>query len=415
MDPRVLLLVGGAETPELRHALARRRGRAVLMSFAEILATVDDDPIWAGKEAADFRQPLAVARRIGELHVRHAFAGIVPLGEFGLLPAAMAAQRLGLPGPPLRAVMDTRDKRRMRQVLEAAGLGQVRHAACRSVGEAEAFLRKVGGSIIVKPEDGTGSDGVSRVEDPSQLEAAFTLARGARAVGGVLCEEFVEGPEVSVEGVCVGRRFVPVAMTDKLTDDRFLETGHDQPTGHSRATQQAAFDLAGRILEALGVADAVTHTEFKLTPRGPVLIETHTRMGGDRIHVLTHHTTGVDLADTMVALALGERPDIAPYATGRAASIRFVVGRAGRIARIDAAGADGGFVEEVKLAVGPGAVVRGRSSSLDRLGHVLAVAPRCEQAAQAADEARARVAVEYEVETAAFARREEEPWTAPVA
>lgn len=405
--PRIVLLAGGAETPELRDALERRGCRGVLLTFARTLETLEDHRVWAGTEGADFRQPLTVARRMAELHERYRFAGIVALGEFGLLPAAMAASRLGLPAPSLRAVMETRDKRRMREVLEEAGLGQVRHAACRSVSEGEAFLARIGGPIIVKPQDGTGSDGVSRVDHRAQLEGAFTLARGARSAGGVLCEEFLEGPEVSVEGVCVGGRFRPVAMTDKITDERFLETGHDQPSAYPSATQQAAFDLAGRVLAALGVTDAVTHTEFKMTSRGPVLIETHTRMGGDRIHVLTHRTTGVDLADVMVALALGETPEIDPRPTGRAASIRFLAGPGGRVARTDvAAAAASPFVEEVKLAVRPGDRVGGRSSSIDRLGHVLAVAPHRREASAAAEEARGRLVVEYALE---------EAWTAPVA
>ena len=51
-------------------------------------------------------------------------------------------------------------------------------------------------SIVVKPILGTGSDGVSRVDSPDQLGAAFALAGQARSFGGVLCEEFVPGPEV---------------------------------------------------------------------------------------------------------------------------------------------------------------------------------------------------------------------------
>lgn len=404
-EPRRVLIVGGSQIGGLFGAVERRGLEAVVLGLREVL---DRFPLPAGvrhAEVLDPTQPLPVlVRRIETLGRAHDVAGLVPIMEYALLPAAMATERLGRPGPGTKAVLNTRDKLRMRRVLEAAGLGQVRHAACRTLDEARRFREEVGGPIFVKPVLGTASDGVSRVDGEQDLEAAFAVAARARAFGGVLCEEFLEGPEVSVEGYSVSGVFLPVAITDKIIDHRFLEVGHSQPSGHPEEDQRAAATLTGRVLEALGVRDGVSHTEVKLTPRGPVLVETHTRMAGGNIHRLTERTTGVDLADLMVAFALGERPEARPQPTGRGASIRFLVGRPGRIAAA-VVPPPPPEIEEARIYLEAGETVGERSSSLDRLGHVLAVAESGPAATAAAEAFRDRIRVRYEGEAASLDER----------
>jgi biotin carboxylase len=394
--PRRLLLMGGAGVPELEQAVARRGWRAVLFTYAEGNRAPSASGTIERVEAVDFAQPVEVVRRVAALHAARELERVVPVTEFGLLPAALAIAQLRLPGPSVRAVRNTRDKLHMRRTLEQAGCGQVSYAACRDVGEARRFLERTAGPIILKPVSGTGSEGVSRVTSAEELPAAFERAVGAAGFMGVLCEEYVEGPEVSLEGYSVAGRFVPVALTDKLTDERFLEIGHQQPSAQAREVFETVAEHAARALAALGVTDGVTHSELRLTTRGPVLIETHTRMGGGSLHVLTQLTTGVDLADLMVAFALGEATSAQPAATGRGAAIRFLVGRPGRVAGVDAPPLDSApGIHEVRLPE-VGRTVAARSASRERLGHVIATGPTGEAAGRAASAYAARIRIHYE-------------------
>ena len=405
---RVLIVAGGTQISGLFEAVERRHARAILLGLPELLAMQQAmPPCLDHVEALDLTQPLPLlVRSIRGLAEAHRCAGIVPILEYGLVAAAFAARQLALPGPPVKVVQNTRDKARMRSVLARSGLGQVRYATCSNVGEGQEFLEAVGAAIVVKPVLGTASDGVSRVDRVEQLGRAFALAGRARAFGGVICEELIEGPEVSVEGYSVDGAFTLVAITDKITDERFLEIGHSQPSAHPLATQTATGAFVARVLSALGVTDGVSHTEVKLTPKGPVLIETHTRLGGDNIHLLTRRTTGVDLPDLMVGFALGEKPTILPRSTGCGAAVRFLVPRPGRIARIDVPALTDG-IEEATVYFKPGSAVGERSSSLDRLGHVVAVAESADSAGRAAEAFRDCIRVEYV--------GEEEGWTAQVA
>ncbi len=397
-SPR-LLFIGGGSVPEFERAAARRGWRASMFTY--------HDPVTAAGlrvgtlgvidhvQAVDWAQPLDVVRRIVDLYGSGDIECVVPDDEFGLLPAALATNQLGIPGPSLRAVRNTRDKLHMRRTLEEVGLGQVQYAVCHDLTEAQAFLERVGGAVILKPVTGTGSEGVSRVTSSTELSDAFTAAASATGSMAILCEEYIEGPEVSLEGYSLDGKFVPVALTDKLTDERFLEIGHQQPSAHPQNVFAAAVDIADRALRALGIENGVTHTEFRIAARGPVLIETHTRMGGGHLHVLTRLSTGVDLADAVVAFSLGETVDARPVPQGRAAAIRYILGRPGVVRGVNVPPLKEG--DGIHAVLGPplGKVVTGRGSSRERLGHVIATGPTPQAAGTAAEAFMARIQVDY--------------------
>lgn len=385
--PPSVVLVGGGGVPELRAAVARRGLHPVLFHFDLGQPLPPSDEGLSVVTAPALTRPLDVVRALVKLPESHGAVAIAPVTEYGLLPAAMAASQLGLPGPGTLAVYNTRDKRRMRLALERAGLPQLRWAACGNLAEAREFMRSVGGAIILKPVSGSGSEGVSRVGHEDLLESAWQLASSAEGFAGVLCEEYVEGPEVSLEGYSVSGHFVPVALTDKVLDARFIEVGHQQPSAHPPEVFQAVADLAARSLKALGVRDAVSHSEFRLGPRGPVLIETHTRFGGGCIHVLTRLSTGVDLADVLVGLALGEQPDVRPQDMGQGAAVRLPVGQhAGVLEGLEfPARQPGDGLHDVRSYYPAGHALTGRGSSRARLGHVIATGPTVAAAAERAE------------------------------
>jgi biotin carboxylase len=398
VSSRRLLLVGGSQVPGLARA-ARRHGLEpiLLLDEDELCSVGGTDDGQGGVDVQRFHS--AALRRILDLHEAHPLAGIVPVLQYGLAPAALALRRLGLPGPSPAAVERTANKVRMRQVLERAGLGQVRFAACGSPEEAEAFRRAVGGPIIVKPADGTGSEGVSRVNGAEELRPAFERADSGGAARGVLCEEFISGPEVSLEGYVVGGRVVPVAVTDKLSDARFLELGHTQPSRHPSEVQEAAWAVTERALAALGVDGALCHAEVRLSARGPVIVEIHPRIGGDHIPVLTALTTGVDLADVAVALALGEVPTARPRPTGVASAVAYLPPRAGTVRTVAMPPLESGTgVQRAGpgLLVKVGARLRGRSASWDRLAYAITAGPTAEAALEAARAHLGSMRIEFE-------------------
>ncbi|HEY0143936.1 MAG TPA: ATP-grasp domain-containing protein [Thermoanaerobaculia bacterium] len=391
-----LLVIGGAANAELLNMATRRGLELVVLSVPALLENVvPRDPIVA-LEPIHFQQSLpAIVNDIIEVATRYEVAGIITIMEFSLMPATLAAQKLGLPTQPMKAVRNTRDKVQMRRVLSAAGMGQVDFAGCRTLDEARAFFAKASAPIILKPLSGTGSDGVTLVHDEARLEAAWQLASGSLAFGGIICESYIDGPEVSVEGYVSRGEFVPVAITDKITNEQFLEIGHSQPTRKAADLQAEIYDYVARVLQALGVDECWTHTEVRLSRNGPVIIETHTRPGGASIDLLTRRTTGVSTYDVMFDFALGITPVDRPLVTGEAAVVRFVMSEPGVIASIDVPPVPES-IAFVQIDYKAGHTISERSASANRLGHMVGVGADVDEATRNAESFRDRVVVSYE-------------------
>jgi biotin carboxylase len=162
------------------------------------------------------------------------------------------------------------------------------------------------------------------------VKAAFGVAMGAATVdqsrygGGAIVEGYVGGPEISVDAAVHKGEYLPLFVARKQTSDQpyFEEVGHivdaDDPLLHDTDLM----DILARAHRALGVADGITHTEVRLTDRGPLIIEVNGRLGGDLIPFLGRTATGIDPGEILFAVTVGHRPVIAPTQHA-VAGIRF--------------------------------------------------------------------------------------------
>ncbi|MBP5910826.1 carboxylate--amine ligase, partial [Streptomyces sp. LBUM 1478] len=115
------------------------------------------------------------------------------------------------------------------------------------------------------------------------------------------------------------------------------------------------------------------HTEIKLTPAGPRVVEVNPRPAGNRITELIRHVTGIDLAAAAVEVALGRAPDLRRRETGlRSAAVGFLVPQSsGTLVALDGGPlTDAAGVLEAQLAE-PGRQVRQAGSNNEYLGHVM--------------------------------------------
>jgi biotin carboxylase len=153
--------------------------------------------------------------------------------------------------------------------------------------------------------------------------------------------------------------------------------------------EKAVGGVALAALGALGLGFGAAHTEIRLGPRGPVVIEVNPRLAGGQIPTLVRLATGIDLVGAAVDAAIGATPPLPPPDPGHA-SIRFLVApQAGRVRRtggVATAAAVPGVVD-VAVTAHPGQRVGGTGSFLDRVGHVIAAAPTGPAARCAADTA----------------------------
>ncbi|WP_232247814.1 ATP-grasp domain-containing protein [Kitasatospora azatica] len=244
--------------------------------------------------------------------------GLLTYDELLVEPVARLAASVGLPYTDAEAVRHCKDKSALRALLSEAGVSPVRFAVALTEQEAIRAADEIGYPVVLKPRALGGSIGVVRVQDEKELLTAFTVAADAQAPdgtasahSGVLIEEYLDGPEYSVDCVTWEGRTTPLVVAEKEIGfpPYFEETGHIVPAAE-HPDLAAAIDMVVQAHAVVGLDRLVSHSEFKLTSRGPRIVEINVRLGGDLIPYLGHLSSGVDVAGAAASVAVGLEPDL---------------------------------------------------------------------------------------------------------
>lgn len=287
-------------------------------------------------------------------------------------------------------------KNHMRDRLRENGVPIPAYYAVQSFEELKTAAALLKGRCIVKPSDNAGSRGVVLVEEDAsgkeeELRRIYEYSRSCSRNGILMAEEYMEGPEVSVEAMTVKGQTTILTITDKFLTPPpyFVELGHSQPSRLEEVVQERIREIALQAVKAIRLVNGPSHTEVKVTRDGPRIVEIAARLGGDFITSrLVPLSTGVDMVGSSVLLAAGGEVDLAPKQS-RGAAICFIPAASGilRSMDVDPAVYEMEGVEEVVLYKTPGEAVSGTRSSNDRLGHVIAVGRSPEEAMERAKQA----------------------------
>lgn len=267
----------------------------------------------------------ALVTTLRPLHKALGFDGVLSSCDYYLPAVAAVAQDLGLPGGADAKVVAACRKDHARQVLAVAGVPGPRYAVATEWTEIQYAALEIGFPLVVKPVDLCAGMFVRRADDVAQLREAVNgvqalpvNARGQRRQPQVLLEEYLAGPEFSVETVTWAGRTTVLGITDKSLagEPWFIETGHMFPAAISPTQAESIATVARSALEVLGITHAVAHTEVRLTAAGPKVVEINPRPGGNQITELVRRVTGVNLTKAYVQIALGSEPDLSSSETG---------------------------------------------------------------------------------------------------
>jgi len=318
---------------------------------------------------------------------------ISPGADWTVGVAARIAERVGLPHPidAATATLVT-SKARQRERLAEAGVPQPRLYPSG----ADPAL-----PCVVKPADQQGQRGISVVRSTEELAAAIAAATAVSRGGGYVVEEHVDGPEVTVNAVCVDGEHVPLAVTDRITAEPpafGVALAHVWP---SQRDVGAAVEAARAAATALGVRDGPTYTQIRLGEDGPRVVELAARLGGGHDAELVEAATGVALNAIALDCALGRKvslPAIDHDTGSMGACVVFLVAPQGTLRSIEgveaAAGVDG--VRWVRVYRRPGWRFGPLLRGADRAGAILAVGASRKEALERAR--RAAQAVRFEVD-----------------
>ena len=273
----------------------------LLRRFGPVVATGDLDP--EGTAAA-----------VGAHHPD----GIVTYFDSGMVKLADVAARLSLPFSTHDTAEALVDKVRQREMLEAAGLRGPRWWSLDAADGPEAAIEAVGPEaswpLVLKPRSESGSRHTFRAKDPAH--GAELLADIGSARRDMIAEEYIEGHPglhgspfadyLSVETVMSAGQMSHIALTGRFPPaETFRETGFFVPAVLGPELEPLVVGEAEAALGALGATVGCFHTEVKLTPEGPRIIEVNGRLGGG-IPDMVVRSTGIDLFRLSLDVALGE-------------------------------------------------------------------------------------------------------------
>ncbi|WP_244133010.1 ATP-grasp domain-containing protein [Burkholderia metallica] len=224
--------------------------------------------------------------------------------------AAWVANALGLPGPDARHVAHAVSKSNQKALLAAHGIPAAQFvtgtlAAPAALATAAAPLRF---PVVVKPSEGSASDGVRRCEDIAgvraqldALAAAQTAAQTdaqALATERVVIEEFLSGSEYCIE--YFDGRYVGALRKLKRHGAGFLERGYTSELDLDEDTLRALIDVGARATAAAGLTWGPVHLDCIVHDGVPHVIELNPRIAGSFICDIVRDGYGFDVAEALL-------------------------------------------------------------------------------------------------------------------
>ncbi|MEU3525864.1 ATP-grasp domain-containing protein [Streptomyces sp. NPDC038707] len=228
-----------------------------------------------------------------EAVARHDPECVVPGMESGVELADILSEALGVRTNGTELSGARRNKYDMLETVRASGVATAEQILATDADGLLDWYARAGGPVVLKPVRSAGNDGVTFCEDAEQVRAAFDRLIGSGSALGdrnraVLAQEYLEGGEYIVNTVsCQGRHHVTdIWGMHHISANGVRDLGASAlllPRHGDAQDELAAYTF--RVLDALGVLNGAAHTELKLTPKGPRLIETAARVCGADLHV----------------------------------------------------------------------------------------------------------------------------------
>jgi biotin carboxylase len=394
MQPKTLILLGAGR--ENIHAIthAQRLGYRVLAT--------DKNPKAVGAGVADEFLPLCA--HTPEETVRGLLkwkenggnpAGVLCVALDAPHTAAAVGKALGLPTVSEKTARLTTDKLAMKERFRERGIPIPWFCQVRDEDDVRRAIQEHGYPLVIKPVDSRGARGVLRLTDGVDLAWAYAVSEAESPTGRVMLEEYLDGPQISTEGLMIhGRAHIP-GFSDRNYEflERFaphiIENGGDMPSSLPSEAQEAIKGLTGEAAMALGLEHGPVKGDMVWHDGKPYVIELAARHSGG--YFVTHEipwNTGVDLLGASMHMAMGETPsaeELAPrYQHG--VCQRYFFPDPGQVAAVEGVDATAGIAEVrfVEVYVQPGDTVLPARNHPGRAGVLMTVAGTREQAQSAA-------------------------------
>lgn len=238
--------------------------------------------------------------------------------DIAMPTVAAVSESLGIPSIGLHLAKLYTNKTEMRRFSRMHGFPCPEYCQCESIDQARQFFLKLEiPKMIIKPLDSNSSRGVYTIHSVEELEEKFDASMSfSHSSQAVLCEEYIEGTEFTVDGIMLNGKHYSLVISKKkhyfhhpniACELYFSQT--DPEFDYDRLRNQN-----DDYVETSGLPFGFTHAEYKYNGSEFVLIEIGARGGGnfisshvvpvltglDNYRLLIEHTLNPDAYDVYV-------------------------------------------------------------------------------------------------------------------
>lgn len=289
MNPDCVVIVDAFSSGKYLAPEFARRGLKCIHARSMPTAAPEDERTFVPR---DFTDDLEWEPKVGRLarkitRKRRPVAVVVGSDTGVKLADALAAE-LGLPGNDPSTSALRRNKYRMTESVGQVVLTADQHMT-RDLDEALTWTRRhAQWPIVVKPVASAGSDGVTYCFNTSDVRTAFQRILGIPNISGILNEDvllqsYLDGPQYVLNAVsCSGRHlFSDIWLIKQRRVPGFANiTDYKVNVQISDPVLPDLMEYAQQVLDCCGIENGASHTELRLTEKGPALIETAPRLMG---------------------------------------------------------------------------------------------------------------------------------------
>ena len=275
----------------------------------------------------DPAQTEVVISEIAAFREEHDVKAIIAIFEYYSESAAMVAETLGIPnGSNVAAVKRARNKFLTRQYLRDNNIPTPKFFISNNIKKIHEKIAEFELPVIIKPLNSAGSCSIIKINKLDELDEKLNDAimhRSGMPLNDYmndttkeywLVEEFLDGIEISVESYTFRGETTVVAIHDKyckIDEPYFLEKTFVTPSPRiSNELTNIIIDMNKKVLKAIEYDNGLSHVEYKLTEKGPRVLEINPRVGGGFITESVYKSTGVNMLEVLLDISCGKKPQV---------------------------------------------------------------------------------------------------------
>lgn len=243
-----------------------------------------------------------------KINSKHGLNAVFTAGTDFSTTVAYVTEKLELPGINYQTALNATDKIRMRNCFKEANIPSPRYVEYSKEMDLNSVIENLDYPLVVKPVDSMGARGVKKVSGKEDLKSAIKTALQFSRTSRVIIEEFIDGPEFSLDALVVNGEVKVYGFADRkiMFPPYFIEMGHTIPTDIDEENKNFIITVFSDAVKSLGIDNGVAKGDMKLSAKGPVVGEIAARLSGGYMSGWTYpYSSGIDLTRGAIEIALG--------------------------------------------------------------------------------------------------------------